>query len=318
VGKTPRATGSRAGFVRGLVAAASLPLLALAALQVYYDATVSKKDRYLPAVLSGGDERTRVVVLGDSHAENALPPPVLPPHIHTAAFGGDSLREAYLKAMAFLDRLPGLEVLLVQCDPHVLSTYRLAANNRFLTYYFARPRDIKAVYGRGPGVLRQAVITAVPVLDLHSRVETIVVLKEHVRTLRGRARGEVPALAWRQRTSEQRRADALSRARSQFRDGGLEADLLDVMGWIVEAAHKRGVQVVGVSYPVTREYLDAMSVIGVEAPSRVFARVPFDRRLDYQAAFADRPELFKDQDHLNVAGARELAALLLRDLERPR
>jgi hypothetical protein len=313
--RTPRATDSRTAFVRALVAAVSFPVLALAALQVYYDTTVSKKDRYLPAVLAGGDASTRVIILGDSHPASALPPSALPPGFHTAASSGDSVREAYLKLRALLDRLPAVDTVVVQCDPHVLSSYRLAANNRFLTYYFARPRDIKAVYGRGPGALRRAAVTAVPVLDLNNRVETIAILKEHARTLRGRARGGAPAPPWYMLPAEQRRAAALSRARQQFRDGRLEGDLLDVVGRIVETARARGVRVVGVTYPVSPEYVEAMSSTGIESLRRAFAAVPFDLRLDYQAVFADRPELFFDEDHLNRAGAGEFAALLLRDLE---
>ncbi len=88
---------------------------------------------------------------------------------------------------------------------------------------------------------------------------------------------------------------------------------VDDFGRLLDLCHEKGIRVLLVKFPLTREYLDAADpLIDIDEHDRRLAELVDDRAgvavLDVRSRFSDRAELFTDPDHLNSRGAKLLAA----------
>ncbi|GGF25896.1 hypothetical protein [Echinicola rosea] len=79
---------------------------------------------------------------------------------------------------------------------------------------------------------------------------------------------------------------------------------------------QNNVQVIGVKYPLTSAYLSAMETSNFGADSVLMANDC--KILDFQEVFANRNDLFSDEDHLNKEGGEKLAEMLENNLIRYR
>ena len=82
---------------------------------------------------------------------------------------------------------------------------------------------------------------------------------------------------------------------------------------LLDLCDEKGIRVLLVKFPLTREYLDAAEpFVDIDGHDRRVADLVDDRAgvavLDVRSRFPDRTELFTDPDHLNSRGAKLLAA----------
>ena len=88
---------------------------------------------------------------------------------------------------------------------------------------------------------------------------------------------------------------------------------------LIDASLARGTKVVLVSYPMTGGYLRTAQALGVPHPAtlpdvqRLLSRSNV-RHLDHSADFVGMPHLFWDGDHLNAAGRKALTTALRQEL----
>jgi hypothetical protein len=294
------------------------PVLLLGALlQVYFDRTVTRGEAYLERIRPEEMATARVLILGDSHVRDALPDQELPSYVVNLAFGGDSIKEVYLKALYALEQAPQLHCVVLQCDYHVLSDYRLAANNRFMTFYFSEPDKINRLYaGTDLTPLKRRLFVTLPVLYGPNRAETVQVVLEDARrgTLFSTPRAEPAKIGnWSLLEPSRRVQEAGDRVGRQFRRAPVAEELAELLAELMAVLEKKGIRVLCVRYPVTREYLEALQTqIDLDVVRGALDVGPPSLHLDYSSLYHERPELFHNQDHLNSNGAPLFARELLR------
>ncbi len=115
-------------------------------------------------------------------------------------------------------------------------------------------------------------------------------------------------------SNEQRTGAARLRAAMHLRRReSFDPRNVDDFGRLLDLCHEKGIRVLLVKFPLTREYLDAADpFVDIDGHDRRLAELVDDRAglavLDVRSRFSDRAELFTDPDHLNSRGARLLAA----------
>ena len=111
---------------------------------------------------------------------------------------------------------------------------------------------------------------------------------------------------------------ALARLALQFESGpeALSEGYAAYLARTVALARTRGASVYLVTTPVTKAYWEeARLLVALEEFYAIIGAQSGATHLDYHDLYFDRPELFRDPDHLNEAGSIEFAKLLKEDME---
>lgn len=244
-------------------------------------------------------------LLGDSHA-SALSDYLEPHGVYNFGMGSDSYEDMLRKARYLVGRSP-VKLLIVSADDHTLSLYREDNNNEDRSAFFTAPDDFKSPleWFKHRYVARYIVL-------LNSKARDVI---------RSRARAffrgdDEPVDSDRARWSDlaegKRVKLSRSRADQQFPDKESSSRLDAALDDLLSLCETQGIAVVGIKYPLTEEYSQIVSGMSFGADS-VFARRGVPVR-DYTHVFDGQPELFRNQDHLNVYGAELFADLLEKDV----
>jgi hypothetical protein len=282
------------------------------------DSLLRRADRQFAAV-----DSLEVLVLGDSHPQKAVDPRHLEGAFNFAT-SGESYLQTYWKASELLRGNPlGVEVVLLPVDMHSFSSFR--TERIVAPLYWRRYIGPGELFGRlGPkaALLRTVDCWIAPYkgrLDLSELSLDMLLGRRGERPL---VRGYRPAPADSMPDTE-RGVRRMARERCRLHFGGdnpLDRRLLKAFRDVVRLCREEGVEVVLVSYPVSREYLEVAqrSVSRGElagAVDSVLAGCGPVRWLDYTGLFRGRREYFSDTDHLSVSGAEALTGRLGADLE---
>ncbi|WP_370153392.1 hypothetical protein [Ferrovibrio sp.] len=272
--------------------------------------------------------KPQVLVLGDSRAALDVVGSMFSPAVFNWAEVGEGLRQTLLKADYALRTKPSLQWIVLPIDDYILSEYR-SANRGFrkqmgyadwglLDHYFATTRR---------HILRNYIAYYLPVLDHESRLSFRSDLLQDVEDRLGTPVDESYTVLtdcldlkfrhefdWAGSSSEARKDRVAFRLKAQYPEDLIVPQMVEILERIVRTANASGVQVVGVRYPMSNEYIEAAAVRDVSGVRAVFERIPFAARLDYTAMFAGDQAEFNDMDHLRHGGARAFTNVLQKDL----
>ena len=108
---------------------------------------------------------------------------------------------------------------------------------------------------------------------------------------------------------------ALDQALVRYDNRKVDTKIVAILRAFVFDATARGIKVIGIRMPETREFREASRALINPTADRIadVLEVPL---LDYRELFLDRPELFADADHLTDAGAAILSRTVALDVGR--
>ncbi|GAB4419865.1 MAG: hypothetical protein OHK0039_32770 [Bacteroidia bacterium] len=280
---------------------------------LYNSSPFFAKEKEYHATIEGFFAKDQVthLIIGDSHP-GALTNDMLGEHTYNLAFGGDGLKENYLKLKYVLERSESVEYLLLTADAQMFGKRRVqSSNNSFLNPYVLKTGTYE-VYGHNAVSI---LADMVPLFN-DSYIEYL------NKNLQDRISGNIAKrnlyeqlrqdhYMWsREISPEQRLEFALKTGKSDHK--GVMADSIQQVYYrkIFDLCAAYGVKVIGVKYPAMREYIAGLEAGPREQLESFFASLPFHAMLDYRD-FTQDPLLMKNEDHVNDDGAR----LLLKRME---
>jgi len=261
-------------------------------------------------------EELDVLVFGDSHALSALAEDSLPKSVRSTARGMESYRDILLKLLYLGSLGNNPATVVLEIDPHMFSAYRSPRNNRTCIQQAVPYSLYSSVYPTaGPRSLMDRLTPYFPMLDMTYRNQLSTYLFEKLKrmVLPAIAETETDDTPWAQLTQQRRESSARGRANTQFGEDGLNHEMADAFERILAYCSENSISVVAIRLPATAEYLQAIETASAEIGSYLegFA---FDGRFDYSRLYAEQPDLFTNEDHLNAQGAAQFTKRLLEDL----
>lgn len=263
-------------------------------------------DSYYQKVVQAPPQTT-TIILADSHGIYFNDALLRNANIQNMSYASDSYIDMYRKLEFSIENYPISEVVIT-VDRHTLSPYREAGVNSYLS------RKLND-YGEWPYTL----FKYFPVFD----VPSISILQGYVLTKFGNL------VSWISRTEgsglgnstdwfEAPNKLSLARARVAGQFPSLESsiELFKELQNIVNLCEYHSVDLIGVRFPVTKEYFKEVENFDYEA--KEFLENKGITVLDYENIFFNIPEYFSDQDHINDEGGTVLSNLIISDLEKLR
>lgn len=239
-------------------------------------------------------------LLADSHGDS-LGNNLAPFGVYNFAWPSDSYVDTARKAQKLLE-IGKVRRLYLSADFHMLAVSRENYSNGIRSIRFAENVDLDD----WREFVRLKLRNRITLFDSSSR--DLLVLR--VRGAFHDPNESTKTRSWAALSPEERAARAALRVSHQLPESNSSVELKSALVRILEMCAAKGVDVVGIKFPVTREYLEDTEAIDLGAEA-VFHRYGF-RVVDWRELFLDQPELFRDQDHLNAEGAERFAARFAR------
>lgn len=205
-----------------------------------------------------------------------------------------------------------MDTLYLCVDNHTLSMYRQSWTNRARSIYFSDFKHYTDYYSLSfrDYFLKKYLYFRFPLFDTsHSKV-----LKEKIASmLRGEKPGNYDTYDFGEVSVERRVERSRQRISTQFPEDDQPSDLLtDCLYEIICLCESEDIVLVGVKFPLTKEFFDELGSKSYRADSIFKAHhLPV---LDYSRAYLDSISYFRDQDHLNHMGSEKFVRLMESDL----
>lgn len=269
-------------------------------------------------------DRIEVLIGGQSDVKTALAPQLIDRAGFNYADTGESPIEGFFKMRRHLDEMPNLRVFMYSL---ALPSFVGTRTERLYARVYRRGHVTRSDYPslKELGVRSPMRDRICAVFECTGKSELMQTRRNIVRRLRGRrplppVKGTVVSGF---RYSEGSRVDprqAASLARHHFSGDPLDPIVIGYFERMLRMVKERGVTVVTVAPPVTDVYLEAAKpYLTVDQLESATVRNPrfeglIDQHIDMTTMFADRHELFRNQNHMNAQGAevasRHVAAVL--------
>lgn len=325
------------GFVirAGIFSLGFLALFSVASLHYHYRIVAQDSVFILLNAFRDESVQPRVVLLGDSHTTFDVVASLLPEDFYNFAYPSDNWKKFVLRAKAAARMKNTVEYFVVPLDYYQFSPNR-ARHVFFTDYLFFSPlEDIKEVYH--PSALelfKTKVSSALPLVSPSNRntyrrvfgedvyrffndkeKEKLIYIGEH-----NDLRRQDENVVWSKLSIEQKRLEIFDREEEQFQEPFINDDLYAVFEEFFDFAWAQDIKVIGVLYPITLEYNEALlrfdeKTGNITALRERYKAIPLSATLDYTHVFDNHQEYFSDTDHLNRAGAEKFTSILLKDLE---
>jgi hypothetical protein len=124
-----------------------------------------------------------------------------------------------------------------------------------------------------------------------------------------------PAPDWQAIGDAERVSAAQEQVRNRYFDRSFDPDLGRMIKDFVAYSTPRGIKVIGLLMPETREFREAANGY-IDPAAERFAFSLGIPILDYRAAFEDRPDMFTDTDHLKDSAAATFSRRVAADIGR--
>jgi hypothetical protein len=309
-------------FLAGLCA-----MLVLAS--IYYEVRVRQTSLFFSQVewFSSPEVQPFVLFIGDSRMALNLDPQLLPPGYYNWSYPGDTLRHTYLRARYALKTKPSIRYLVIGLEDLTLSEPRARLRDVFNHMLFS---DLVALTEAYPSsarfLLRSAMLHHMPLINATYRRQ----LGESLAYDAGRLlTGRPPEQRLRlqcgtQRFAQDRNWSEMDEAtrHAETRETvdemlGAENDvpeMRELLLRLLQLAADHDVKIIGVRSPLSAPYLDAARKYDTASVKSFYRSLPLRTLFDYEEAYADRIDYFRDEDHLNGRGATAYTRRLVTDL----
>lgn len=266
---------TRIGLVFGAVLVANL----------FYVVVIGGNLRSYVQRYRGFDGSSRLVVLGDSHANRAWSVNS-DARIYNFAYGSDNVADMRMKLEHLASVQPSKSLIVVlSFEPHLISPYRELKNNNRIN------RLIDSAH-----IDSRLLISFPLIFDPNTELDTKLFFKN--------AAGFGQPVRDERKFSERK---AIARYRDQFGDGAVSEKLLGEYQKLIDRTKILGWQVIAIKYPVhpffdslvrnRPESLNLMRSMDSLATQNNLIITDFSNDIKLK-------DLFMDQDHLNIKGSK--------------
>lgn len=304
-----------AGFWRRTVAFAGILLAIHLALCLVFALTIGREHdvRNMDARWLAGPRPVNVMIAGDSHARFAVEGPVLGAAINVAVPG-----EHYLKTMY---RVPWLldhgsrrvGAIVLPYDAISFATFKADSYSpelvwgRYIDWFDLGRRKQQRFSFFGKWLKARFA----PYVGEFETMEQYLTASKHFRDPTGGGPSPLALQVAEDGTMVAQRHLRGAQPWDPVMEDGFRTLVADIL--------QRGIRIVLVRFPVTRDYAVELRRLGADPSKReaLFAEIGRPGvvdQLDYEKLFFGKPEMFADGDHLNPIGKRELSIALARDL----
>ncbi len=249
-------------------------------------------------------------LMGDSHAGVIRQQDLDRLKTTNFAYNSESYFDVYNKLHYLIDNFQ-VDTLYLCVDDHTLSMYRQSWTNRPRSIYFSDFRTYTDYYniGRLDYFFKKYVYLRFPLFDTsHSKV-----LKEKIGyMLRGEKPRSYDNYDFSEVPEEQRVKRSQQRISIQYPGEEASVLLTDCLDRIVSHCQSEDIVLIGVKFPLTKEFYQELGDRSYHADSIFLAHhLPV---LDYSRVYLDSLSYFRDQDHLNHMGSEKFVSLLESDI----
>ena len=241
------------------------------------------------------------IILADSHGTVLDNHALEKQNIANLSYGSDSYADMFEK-LRYVSERQHIDQVIITADRHTLSRHRESSNNSYLSAQL-----------NSYGSIGYSILQRLPLFD--SRNVTIFQefllskFGNQIDRITGKESGE--DLPWEE--DPQRTLRAEKRVKYHFPSEHISIDLQNVLSEIITYCQAEGIELIGLMYPLSREYYEALQGRDMGAAKILEeAGLPI---LKYDLIYLDDPELFKDQDHLNAWGGVELTKTLIEEIK---
>lgn len=245
-------------------------------------------------------------LIADSHGEY-MGPSLEKYGIYNFSYSSDSYFDMKRKVKYLLEENKNLKTIYITADDHTLSQYRERSDNRARSLIFAGREDFDSGYDYFvQKYLSRYIVFFNPnhaeYLFAMAKAELYkIVKKDEVKMARMKN--------WSLLNEDKRNANSVKRMHTQFdaptASKILKSNLID----IVNMCREKGVEVVGIKYPLSGDFLN---VVGDKSYGAASVLDSLNVKVhDYKNVFKDRDDYFSDQDHVNAEGAKAFALKLM-------
>lgn len=209
----------------------------------------------------------------------------------------DSYADMIRKINYLIENSSVQTIFITVCD-HTLSFYRQRKNNLDRSAVFTLRSDYSSYYEYlKEKFLRRYIVLFNP--------KSGVIMRNYIFSKIDRIfnpnNSSASEVLWESLTSEEKKEKSKRRAMFQFPDEKLSIELSDTLYEIMNICMHHKINLIGVKYPLSPDYLKAIENRSYHA-DRVFIERGL-KVLDFSKNFPPDDTLFKDPDHLNKKGA---------------
>lgn len=260
---------------------------------------------------------TKILLIGDSHIKSGLDPLIINSSFNLASLGENYIQTYYKLRKNLQDEKFRPEFIVMPLDLHTFSSYR---SSRFEDHWYWKDFvDFREV------------------AEINKNVSSVEKNLNLMFPLAGQGRNLIKYFFQRNSTvlikgympvnesfllANNKEAIASARADYHLKNqAAIDSSILLYFSKLIELAQEKGIKVILVKFPITKEYYNAAGKYiqdNNEYYSQIFSSIKSCRDvylMDYQKKFFGKQFIFKDSDHLNYDGAEQLSRLFTNDMK---
>ncbi|MFY0689960.1 MAG: hypothetical protein JXQ90_22505 [Cyclobacteriaceae bacterium] len=239
----------------------------------------------------------KTYLLSDSHGK-PLDKINEPLKFYNFSAGSDSYVDMKRK-LQFLAEKSNIERLIITADNHTLSPYRDKSNNVDRSSFFTKFSFENKPYKH----LKENYIERyLPIINPKSRDIVKLFLLAEEEPIKSEPN-------WKALKPKEKSAFAKRRTARQFRKLYPSKIQTSALHEIIDICKQNDIELVGIKYPLSREYLAAMGNSTFQADSILMSKK--SKIYDFSNIYINQDHLFRNQDHLNEDGGRLFTDLIL-------
>lgn len=193
------------------------------------------------------------------------------------------------RKLSYLIKNGEVDTVFLTVDNHNLSSYRLSRNNHDRSSYFKKHEKVFK--------LVKYYLLERGLVFTNSKYRDIIKLY-----YTSDSEKKEPVL-WKDLNDDKRQSQAEGRSRGQYLNKELAEELVKALEEIMLMCRENSIVLIGVKFPITSEMYEVSKEKSFGA-DKLMQKQGIEI-LDFTTEFQDRPELFRDVDHVNLTGAKE-------------
>lgn len=275
-------------------------------------------DRYNRIIETFRHSSPIVLILGDSHAVDAIDLKELGEEYSSLAHWGDNLRQMFLKLDFAWHEKGGIRYVVIPLDYHMLSIYR--DRNRDFSrdlQYSTNFHLMASLYHTN--IVQVAFLRLckqVPLLKAANWEKYFLILMGILENDTLRSSKNEASTNWSELDRHQKRARSLIRLKEQLAKPIVVEEMKGILNDLILFCDVNDIKLIGVRYPLTNEYLELATTFSLEKIEQVISAKSdsFFSIFDYRRIFCEVPEYFINTDHLSPQGAKVFSKILKKDI----
>lgn len=207
--------------------------------------------------------------------------------------------EDMLRKVNYLIANSEVKKIILTVDDHTLTNYRETNNNLDRSVIYASHEDFASPYDQ---FTQQYIQYYVPLLNGKSRDALWMFMKRKLMGV-----GSVQK-SWAEKSPDERAKRANDRYDLHYAGSEQSERMKQALLEIISVCKQHNIELLGLKFPLSFEMLELMEGKGYEAYNLLYENQV--DLLDLTTAFIGTDDYFRDQDHVNEAGAEALIPLL--------